>query len=316
MTKELVLKKVEPAAVFKPFKDQIAEFKEINEKTVFDYADKKGNKEARSHIYKLRKVKAPIKTAYEKANAEALALSRNLGAYKNDLLEQVEEMINVHKEPLDRAEKEAAAIKEAEELKKRIDQAHEQALIDNEIWKREKVIRDKEKEMELRQAEIEMKEKAAREEKERIELEERLKKEAEEKAAKQAELDRIEAERKLEEEKNRLAREAEENEKRRQKQLQDEKDRILKEAEEKERQEREKREAEEAKKKAAEEAKAAEEKRLADIAEKKAANKRHRNHVNNQIVEFLSEWNIDQIDSFQIIEKINNGEIPQLVIKY
>ena len=47
-------------AAFSEFRSQLATLKHDNSKAVFNYADPKGNKEARSHIYKLRQTKSAV----------------------------------------------------------------------------------------------------------------------------------------------------------------------------------------------------------------------------------------------------------------
>ena len=46
--------------VFDPVKAELAEYKKQNASLDFDYEDPQGNKDARSHIYKLRQAKTKI----------------------------------------------------------------------------------------------------------------------------------------------------------------------------------------------------------------------------------------------------------------
>ena len=59
-------------AAFSEFRSQLATLKHDNSKAVFNYADPKGNKEARSHIYKLRQTKSGVdKVRKEQKRREA-----------------------------------------------------------------------------------------------------------------------------------------------------------------------------------------------------------------------------------------------------
>lgn len=87
-------------AVYNPFRQQLAEIKQHNFKLVFDYADPKGNKEARSHVYKLRQTKAAIEKARKAEKAASLEYGRKVDAEAQELVAEVEEMIEVHDKPL------------------------------------------------------------------------------------------------------------------------------------------------------------------------------------------------------------------------
>jgi hypothetical protein len=105
-----------PIEVYNEFRAQMAELKAFNDSAVFDYADAKGNKEARSHVFKLRKTKTAIEATRKDAKAAALAFGKRLDAEAADITKQVEEMIDVHQRPLDEIEEREAqrlgAIKE------------------------------------------------------------------------------------------------------------------------------------------------------------------------------------------------------------
>lgn len=57
---EVILFNEQKISAYDPFRAQLAELKTNNEKAVFNYEDPAGNKEARSHIYKLRKTKSAV----------------------------------------------------------------------------------------------------------------------------------------------------------------------------------------------------------------------------------------------------------------
>jgi hypothetical protein len=161
----------------------IAEYKAENEKLVFDYEDKQGAKDAKSHIMKLRKVKTKIAAVHKEAKADALAFGRRLDAKKNELTGEVDGMINVHKEPLDaiEAEKTRIAFEKAEaiRLEREAEEAKKQAELDAreaEIRAKEQAIWEAEDKLRKEQAELERKER-----------EKRIAEEAAENAKKQAE---------------------------------------------------------------------------------------------------------------------------------
>lgn len=154
-------------AVYDAVAVTISEYKAENENLVFDYADKQGAKDAKSHIAKLRKAKTAIATVHKEAKAEALAFGRRLDAKKNELTGEVDEMIKVHTDPLDAidAEKTAIALAKA--------QAHEAERLAREA--------EKQAELDAREAEIRAKEQ------EIWEAEDKLRKEQEELARKERE---------------------------------------------------------------------------------------------------------------------------------
>lgn len=96
-------------AVYDPFRQQLAEIKQNNFKMVFDYKDPKGNKEARSHIYKLRQTKAAIDRARKEEKAASLEYGRKVDSEAAAIIEEVEEMIQVHQKPLDEFEQQEKA---------------------------------------------------------------------------------------------------------------------------------------------------------------------------------------------------------------
>ncbi len=158
--------------VFDEVKATLAEYKVENEKLVFDYEDSEGNKQARGHIAKLRKVKTRISDVHKEAKADALAVCKALDGKKRELTGEVEEMIAVHKDPLDAIEAEQQAKIDAERL--RLEEEEAKRLADIEA--REAAIREGEVKLVAEKAEAE-----------RIEREKRIAEEAAEKAKAEAE---------------------------------------------------------------------------------------------------------------------------------
>jgi len=168
--------------LFDPITVQMAEYKAENERLVFNYEDPQGNKDARSHIFKLRKVKTKIADAHKKGKAEALAACREIDEYKNKLIIDMDEMIAVHNEPLlliekERADAEAEVLRKNEEARAKIE-AERLA----ELEAREAAVRAAEEKAAAEKAEREAEEKERRDEAERIEREKRIAEEAKAKA--------------------------------------------------------------------------------------------------------------------------------------
>jgi len=116
----------------------LQQYKGINAAMVFDYRSKTGNAAARSHVAKLRKVKAPLNDIHKRMKAEYLAITTKMDADKRDALAVVEEMIEHHdKELRIVAAEEAEAAKRAKEEKEVADcwdLAHEMnAMFDRQL---------------------------------------------------------------------------------------------------------------------------------------------------------------------------------------
>lgn len=95
-------------AVYRPFAAQLKELRAQNSALVFDYADEKGNKEARSHIYKLRRTKTAVDDARKKEKEESLKRGRLIDGEAKNIIDQIEAMISVHQKPLDEIEEKEA----------------------------------------------------------------------------------------------------------------------------------------------------------------------------------------------------------------
>lgn len=94
----------QPLAVYDPFMVQLAEFKKENALMVFEYEDTKGNKAARSYVHKLRQSKAAVESARKSAKAEHLETGRKIDAKAKEITTELQEMIDVHKDELDKIE--------------------------------------------------------------------------------------------------------------------------------------------------------------------------------------------------------------------
>jgi len=284
----LVEGKESQLAVFSPVEAMIAEYAEENKNLVFDYRDPIGNKEARSHIYKLRQVKTKITDIHKQAKAEALELCRMLDGHKNKLIGNVEDMIAVHDEPIKQIEREEA---EAEAERQRVIKEAE-----------EKAERERLAELERREAEIRAKEEAfakQKAEEERIEREKRI---AEEAAAK-AEIE-IAREQQIAEEaaaKAESEKEAalEAAERKRIADIEAERQRLIAEQQAKELAEIKRKEAE------------------AEAERKRVDNKRHRAKIENEVSAYLTiNCECPKELAARVMNVLIAGTIPHVTINY
>ena len=299
---------VEPQAclaIFEPIKAKIVEYKAENKSLVFDYQDPKGNKEARSHIYKLRLVKGMINEAHKSAKAEILAAGRQIDAAKNELLGDVEEMIDVHNQPLLLIEKEKADA-EAARLKAIADA--EAARIKAEADAKAEAEAERLAELEAREAELAKAQAAVRAAEERVKADQALL--AAEEHARDVKAARIEREQHIAEQAAaRATADAkaaiEAAERKRLADIAAAEAKAKAEAEAKELAERRRVEAENAKK-------AAE----AAAEKKRAENRKHRAEVNRDVCARLESFGITHEHAYEILKALIAGTIPHCKIEY
>ena len=200
--------------------------------------------------------------------------------------------------PRDEWQAEEEARLEALALKAEIAADEEDAYAMDDLFNRERKVREHEERIEAERLEAEQKEREEREETERKEEEERIRKEAEDKARQDAE-DEIQ----------------------RQTQLAEKAEQDRKDAEE--RAEREKQEAiEEEQRKAREEADRVERERLRRIedeereAQQRAADRENRRKVNRSIVAALVKGGVSERAAKSAVTLIASGKIPSVSIRY
>lgn len=85
---------------YNEFRAQLAELRDLNDKTVFDYHSAKGNREARSHIHKLRRTKAAVDTCRKAEKKASLEYGRKVDGEAKEIISEIEDMIEVHQTPL------------------------------------------------------------------------------------------------------------------------------------------------------------------------------------------------------------------------
>lgn len=108
MTQEL-MKLEGKIAEYDEYRAQLATLADGNSKAVFDYRDPKGNKEARSHVFKLRQTKGAIERKRVELKADILVKGRLIDSEAKEITAAVESMIEVHETPIKQIELEEAA---------------------------------------------------------------------------------------------------------------------------------------------------------------------------------------------------------------
>lgn len=104
-----ILPPVPQITEYKEFHSQLAALADGNAKAVFDYRDPKGNKEARSHIHKLRLTKGAIERKRKELKESVLERGRLIDSEAKSITAAVEAMIEVHETPILQIEHEEAA---------------------------------------------------------------------------------------------------------------------------------------------------------------------------------------------------------------
>lgn len=104
MSTELLDAPKSMVAEYQPFYAQLAQLEMDNSALVFDYEDKKGNKEARSHINTLRLTKGALERTRKSAKEESLLIGRAIDAEAKGIESRIEAMIVVHQRKIDEIE--------------------------------------------------------------------------------------------------------------------------------------------------------------------------------------------------------------------
>lgn len=331
-------------AVFTPFQKQLADLKVLVESSHFNYADQKQNEEARSLIYKVRKVKAAVEKARKDAKQSALDYGRALDGKAKEIASEIEIIIDVHQKPIDEIERRENARKAAHNEKLEFLREHAdipnrglgetsgqiQAIIDSvAAFKVDKKLEEFEKEgaqlkayalSELQKyfnAVKKTEDEAAELERLRKEKEERDRKDREDRIAKEA------AERATQEAEEKAMREKAEAEAKAkaEKEASDLREREAKEAAE--RAVKSKQEAEERAAKAEQQAKENAEREQREKqederreAETREANQKHKAKINNEAASALVEEGLSKADAKLVVTAIALRKVPHIKIEY
>lgn len=87
-------------AVYDEFRAQLGQLRKANKDAIFDYEDSKGNKEARSHIYKLRQTKSAVEKTRKEEKSASLEYGRRVDEQAKEIISEIEDMIEVHEKPI------------------------------------------------------------------------------------------------------------------------------------------------------------------------------------------------------------------------
>lgn len=336
----------QPLAVYNEFRAQLTKLREENKHAVFNYESPKGNKEARSHVYKLRQSKSAVERARKEEKQASLEYGRKVDAEAKDIISELDEMIEVHAAPLreiEEREKQRIANHEAnlqeirqageytsgnwsdiplEAMKDRLREIEDED-ISPERWEEFSVEAAQEKDKAIRlmrdaiarrekhdaeQAELERlrKEKAEREKKEH---EERIAREAEERARREAE-ERAQREREEAERKAKAEKEAAE---RRELEL-----KLAAEKAQREREEAQRRadaaakETEERLRRETEEARRKEQ----EENERRERDRKHKAAIHKAAIKALVAGGISESDAAKVVNMIANKSVPAVSISY
>lgn len=337
---------LEPCKIeaYNPFRGTVMQLIEENKTIAFDYETAKGEKEARSYIYKLRQSKTAIENKRVEVKAEYLETSKLIDTEAKGLKSAIDEMIDIHMKPIEeKAARQAARAAEVEEKFNSIEAAQnysgktslEIAAIIADLKKMEvspTVFDDRVAEAILRRDNaIEVLTLAHTQERQReddklelerlrIKAEQDAKREAEEKAARE-EKERVEAaaEKAREDERVRSAEKVEAAE-----QAADIAEQARVDAVEQARKDKEEAEAraqqkiDEAKAEAERKEQAAEEKRQADAAAEKARLEdiEHRRSMNREALECFTSSGIEPDIAEKVVKLIASNLIKHVTIKY
>ena len=113
-----------PIAAYEPLRAKVDELRKAEKEAAFDYRTPAGNREARSHVHALRKVKGEIDRARKAEKADILERGRQVDGQAKELVAEVDAMIETHAAELRRIEDEEAARVAA--LQARLDWFNEQ----------------------------------------------------------------------------------------------------------------------------------------------------------------------------------------------
>lgn len=321
---------------YDPLRKEVEGLKKQAAEKAFDYEDPEGNKDARSYVHSLRKVKGELDRVRKAEKAESLALGRRIDAQAAEIESEIEALIQVHQAKIDEIKaREEARVKKHEDHIAAIETAGRGA---SEAWVSQPLDL-----MQTRLAEIEEESKADPATFEEfaplyqrafdtslLHLRDAIAK-REKHDAEQAELAKLRKEaedRKREEEAERLRKEGEERARRQAEADAKERERLAEEG--RQRAEQERIAAAERQERAAEQerqAAARREQELKEQAEKaerleaeeqrrREANKRHRAGINNAAKQAFMKGGLSEKDAETAVTLIAAKKIPNVTVAY
>ena len=301
MNELVVVENLNPAVIFTDVKEIDAILSRIETEAmahvpVIETAS--GRKDIASIAYKVAQSKTALDDLGKKLVSDWKAKSKKVDEVRKhtrDFLDDLKERV---RKPLTDWEEAEAAKKEAERMAVELDLAWDEAHQMNDLFNREKAVREKEAEFARQeQARLEAEEKAKAEQ-ERIDREKRIAQEAADRA-------KVEAEAKIKAAED-AAKQAEINRIAAIERAKVEQEAAVKAEQERARQEAERVELERIAKEAAEKEK----------AEKIAANKAHQKKINNEALACFEKNGLDSTVAKDVIEMIAKGLIDHITINY
>lgn len=284
----------------------INKIREKVEKFIPDVTTAKGRAEVKSFAYEITKSKTYLDSVGKDYVTNLKKIPVIVDAERKRMREELDKLKDTARHPLTQWEAKEAERIAAEKLAEEIMIAHGQAIIENEIFKKNAAIAKKEAELAAKEAAIEAQREEERKKEEQRKYEERIAKEAIETAKKEAEVKaamaKEEADRKLWEAKE-AARKAEEERLEAIKRAEKEKQEAI------EAEQRAKKEAAEAKQQALKEEREREERRK--------ANEAHKSKIEEQAIKSLVNVTLVPAEKAKfIVCAISKGMVDHLKIEY
>jgi len=97
---DMTITKTGELTIYTPIAKQLAEIKAGNAALVFDYENPEDNKRARSYVFKLRQLKGDTERMRKEEKAASLEYGRKVDAAAKAIVDELDEMIEVHATPL------------------------------------------------------------------------------------------------------------------------------------------------------------------------------------------------------------------------
>ena len=100
MNESMTITKTGALTVYNPIAQQLAEIKAGNAALVFDYENPEDNKRARSYVFRLRQLKGETERMRKDEKAASLEYGRKVDAAAKAIVDELDEMIEIHAVPL------------------------------------------------------------------------------------------------------------------------------------------------------------------------------------------------------------------------
>lgn len=313
VTSELIpIKKINVPELFSSTaaaKDMIAAITIEAKKHEPDLSTASSRKDIASNAYKVSQSKTYLEKLGKARSDQQKIESKRTDSIRKMIRDALDDLRDDVRSPLTQWEKDEEERKAKEAAEKQYRDDWDDALVENDLFNRQKEIERKEAELARIEAERKQKEEQERIEKERQEREKRIAEKAAEMARRKVEEAAKKEQERIEREKKEAVDRAAEQERLRieaEQKAKEEKERAVKEAEEKMRLEQERIEREKTEKEAAEKAE----------RERKAKHKVHQKSVNNAALVCFVQYGVDEEIAKNVISLIAKGLIDYVTINY